>query len=194
MRQVQDYAEALEGQVKMGDAIRGYYTYDSSTADSQPLDTVGQYLHNRAPFGVSIEIGPLIFQSDPINVMFGMGILNNHNGEDSYSWSSYNNLDLQSGLTVEHISWVLYDWSCRALSSDALPTNAPILENWELNDLLITLGEKGGAGYIQATVTSVEIVPEPSSAVIMAIGALLLRRRRYGKLRRQQTSCSGVYL
>ena len=174
---VNDRDGLLEGRINVGDDITGIYTYDSDTPDSNPLYAVGDYQHYFWPSGITLSAGGFVFQTDPIHVDFLMEIIDNQIGVDGYLIRSYRNLPLSNDVIVEHISWQLDDYSMTALSSVALPTTAPVLEDWESNYLLITFGFKGYAS-IQATVTSVEIVPEPSSAVILAIGALLLRRRR----------------
>jgi hypothetical protein len=172
---VDDIGDLLEGRVDVGDTITGSYTYNSDTLDSNPLNTVGEYQHFNPPSGISFSVGGFIFKTDPDNVDFLMTILDNHNGEDRYSFINYNNLPLSSGVEVDIVSWGLYDDSSTALSSVSLPTVPPSLEDWEKNYLHITFGYKGSA-YILAQVTSA--VPEPATILLLALGSLIIVRRR----------------
>jgi len=173
---VNDLDGVLEGKIQTGDVLSGKYIYDLSTPDMFPDNPrSGVYWHYYSPSGISLNVGGFVFETNPSNIEFLVGIYN-RDDSDGYLLMSYSNLALSNGIWVDQISWQLNDYSCTALSSDALPTTAPVLEDWEsTNYLLITLGEKGGAGSIQATVTSVELVPEPASALVMGVGLALLR-------------------
>ncbi len=179
--QVDDYGDLLEGQINVGDIITGSYTYDSATPDSNPLSTVGVYQHSTSPYGygISLSTGGFIFQTDPDNVGFLMTTLNNHNGKDMYYLQSYNNLPLSNGLLVDQIGWQLDDYSRTALSSDALPTTLPVLEDWpDSFGMHISLGiDKPEAG-IYADVTSVALVPEPGTVLLLGLGGIVLRKRK----------------
>lgn len=52
---------------------------------------------------------------------------------------SYNNLPFSDELLVEYISWQLDDPTQTALSSDALPTVFPVLEDWGPNFFGLTI-------------------------------------------------------
>lgn len=172
---IYDPADLLEGKFTAGDIITGSYIYDSSTQDLFPSNPrVGAYWHYAPPCGISLSTGSFVFQTNPDDVEFLVGIYNRSDG-DGYLLRSYNNLLLSSGVEVDHISWQLDDYSATALSSDALPTTPPILEDWENNNLLIKFGDKGSSG-ISARVTTA--VPEPATILLLALGSLLLTRRR----------------
>ena len=175
---VDDLADLLEGKINLGDTITGSYSYDSDTPDTIPLDTVGNYWHYNAPYGFNLSTDSLVFQTDPDNVHFLVGIFNNHNipPPDGYLLRSYSNLPLSNGVLVDHISWQLDDDSGTALSSDALPTTPPVLEDWGFDwGLRITFGFKGSS-KIRAEVTSA--IPEPATVLLLALGGLLLTRQR----------------
>ena len=177
--QVDDLAgELLEGQVNVGDTITGSYTYDSTTPDSSPSETVGSYWHLSSPCGISLSVGGFVFQTDSDNVYFLVQILNDHLGNDGYLLRSYYNLPLSNGVWVEHISWQLDDYTATALSSTDLPTTPPVLEDWAYSpaQLGIKLGSKGYAG-LYGEVTSVELVPEPGTVFLLGLGGLALIRR-----------------
>ncbi len=46
---VSDPCGHLEGNISLGDTISGYYTYESTTLDSNPADYVGDYWHYAPP-------------------------------------------------------------------------------------------------------------------------------------------------
>ena len=127
-----DPGEALKDAIQVGDLLRGTVTYDPAARDSDPLPTVGRYEHHQAPFGVSIEGGPFIFQTDPTHVDFSIVVSNDHGlpQRDSYLVTSRSNLPLANGATVSRISWELVDDSLKALDSTILPLTAPDLTRW----------------------------------------------------------------
>ena len=174
----------LLGKIGVGDTISGYYTYDSNTTDADVLsDTVGMYFHYEGDYGILLNSGDFAFRSDPENTEFLVSIVNNHGvfEIDNYNLISYNNLDLSNGVSVGHIIWQLDDESGSALDSDALPLTAPVLSDWPDTwfHLAIEGGEESGIGYfIRAEVTSVEIIPEPATAILLTLGTLFLRRKK----------------
>jgi hypothetical protein len=166
----------LDGQISVGDIITGYYTYESTTADTNPSDYVGHYRYNVSPYGILLNISNFDFQTDMSNVDFLVQIINAGETylEDSYTIGSGNNLALSNGTQVDIISWSLTDSSANALSSDALPQTPPVLNNWESN-LLRLYGERDGY-IIDAHVTSA--VPEPTTLLLFGLGGLLFRKIR----------------
>lgn len=173
---VQDYGNYLEGQISPGDIITGFYTYESTTPDSSPLDpVVGHYYHYSPPAGVLLAVSGFEFRTDPASVVFEMLIINdNPSGHDIYAFGSFNNLPLSNGASVDRISWQLNDPSGSVFSSDALPTTAPVLEDWQSIYGLILDGQRGGY-IINAHVTSA--IPEPSTILLLGLGGLVLRKR-----------------
>ena len=79
--------------------ISGFYIYDSATPDSDSSVYHGSYQHTTTPYGMSLAIGNLTFQTDPLNVDFVIGLTNNYYDEpwDYYTVTSYNNLQLNNG-------------------------------------------------------------------------------------------------
>jgi len=176
---VGDDGNYLEGKINPGDLITGFYIYETTTPDSSPDDPVqGNYWHYASPAGIALTVGGVNFMTDPFNIEFRVVIRNNTpSGNDIYGVESSNNLPLPNGTSVNEISWVLNDSTGSALSSDALPTTAPVLDNWQTNILNIG-GGPGGHGQsfgILGHVTSA--IPEPATVLIFGLGGLFLRKR-----------------
>ena len=167
----------LEGNIGVGDIITGSYTYESTTADTNPSAYVGDYEHFASPAGIFLTVGGFQFSTDPTSVNFLVSVCNAGGpyDRDNYLLISYNNLALSNGTLVDHISWQLDDPTGNALSSDALPTTPPLLDDWQSIIGLRLDGERGGY-IVDAHVTSA--VPEPATIVLFVIGALLLKNRQ----------------
>ena len=131
---VEDEMNRLEGRIHVDDLITGTYTYESTTLDSNPDPGVGDYWHYSPPPGVLLTVGGFEFKTDSTNVELNMFTRDNI-PEDRYGFYSYNNLPLSNGTQVKSIYWFLVDDTATALSNDALPTTAPILGQWQTNEL-----------------------------------------------------------
>ncbi len=167
---VQDEGNYLEGKIQVGDIITGWYTYDSSVT-RLPGE---RYRLDSPPCGVFLSGGGFDFQTDPSSVYFEMGIGNDLSWGDTYYFISFTNLSLSNGTPVDYIFWQLDDPTGNALSSDALPTTAPVLGDWQsLYGLAISADRMWG---IDATVTSAELIPEPATLLLVALGGVVFVR------------------
>ena len=175
---VEDIGNKLGGKINVGSTITGSYTYESTTPDSSPSDpTQGNYWYYSSPAGIFLTVGGFNFGTNPDYVNFLVSIGNNASGQDNYLVRSYNNSPLSNGALVGNIDWQLDDHTATVFSSDVLPVTKPVLDQWQTNVLSIY---GGGADdfFIDADVTSVEIVPEPATILFLTMGALILKRRR----------------
>jgi len=173
---VSDDGNYLEGKIKVGDIITGFYLYDSTTPDSNPSPYIGMYEHYTLPYGIKLSIGGFVFQSDPDDVDFlvSVGNAGGPYSMDNYLIASRNNLSLSNGAPVDRISWQLDDPTGTALSSDALPTAPPVLDDWQsVFGLRISADRMWG---IDAHVTSA--IPEPSTMLFLGLGTVLLKKRQ----------------
>ena len=175
---VDDRAGVLAGKIKSGNSITGWYIYDSGTPDSNPLSTEGDYEHYVEPFGITLNIGKLTFESNPENTDFLIQVTNDYSSKDSYLLNSTNNLPLPSGAAVSQISWQLNDYTATALDNDAILPGAPVMADWQRSNLSIICGSSGTT-RIAATITDAwRVVPEPASATLIAFGSVIFALRR----------------
>ena len=136
---IDDLYNLLDGKVHQNQSITGFYIYDSSTSDSEPSIYGGLYQYTTEPYGMSITISDLTFQTDFSLVDFQIGLSNNYNEEsyDSYSVTSYNNLKINNNVSIDRLNWQLEDYTGTALSSDLLLKTPPNLLKWQSNDFSI---------------------------------------------------------
>jgi hypothetical protein len=175
---VDEYSSILQELFHVGDPVTGIYVYDTDTADTNPLGNVSDYVHTINPYGIFLTVGEFMIQSNPERPEFLIEILNDWRGEDAYLLRSYNNMPLPNGIPVWYIYWQLTDYSGTAISSVMLPTEPPTLKNWEIDSgLNINFGYKGGS-VIGTKITSVELVPEPATSVLLFLVGLILFKQR----------------
>jgi hypothetical protein len=152
--EVDDPYNLLGGAIQVNDKINGKYIYESGQPDSDPDPNHGIYLYSSSTFGMDLKAGGLEFKTNPNNVIFGFEIFNDI-GYDIFFVASAENLQLSNGMLVESIIWQLVDTTQTALSNDALLTTAPVLSDWEYNQLSIDGYEPSYHNYfvIKANVT-----------------------------------------
>lgn len=133
--EVNDHAQLLSGAIAPGDTIACTFGYDLSGTNSSKLSSVGAYDFTSGP-GVVAKVNGLTFQSDPSNLKIHVELIKSANDTDgdvfdSFVLRSYTNLNLNSSVTVDCISWQLDDLTATALLSSGLPQSALNLTKWE---------------------------------------------------------------
>jgi hypothetical protein len=176
---VGDPCNVFGGQIHINDTLTGTYTYDTSTPDSNPSNpAVGDYYHYSAPCGVSVTINGFNFRTDPNNIEFEVYIYDAQNSyADCYAFDSYHNSPLPDGTLVERINWQITDSTGTALSSDALPTTTPNLDDWDMDGGLFIFGPGHWGFAISADITSVVLIPEPATLLLLVFGVAICKRR-----------------
>jgi len=133
VQNVYDPIDALQDAIQVGDLVQGSFTYDPATPDADPRPGVGRYEHRRSPYGVSVAVGGLYFETDPEAVDVSITIANDEGTppRDRYLLESHRNLRLSNGASVSRISWQLDDETRQALDDENLPTAPPDLATWQ---------------------------------------------------------------
>lgn len=169
-------AYPYQATIYAGVPFTGTYTYDSATIGT------GNYVHN-SPYGFNIVLGGFEFKTVESHVgQFRITLRNDYSLQpyDEYLVVSSQNTPLSTGLSVNSITWDLYDNKHTALSSTILPSDAPNLNTgvWSSNRFLIGCGSlPNDTLFIWGTVTQA-VVPEPLTGILMTVGILFLRGRR----------------
>jgi len=172
----------LRERLEVGDVMTGSYTYNSDTPDTNPSCIVGVYNHYSPPYGIRLSAGGLVFQTDPDNVEFLIEVVNEYYG-DIYYVCSDNNLPIYDDVVIRYIALQLEDYSGTAISTDALPTTPPVLEDYPDTHFVVIEGYKFTPYpyplpcchfHIWATVTSA--IPEPATVLLFALGSLTMLR------------------
>lgn len=173
----------MQGIVNIGDTITGTYTYDTSAPDSSPLLGIGRYEYYAPPSGIFIHVAGFESRTDPENTDFVVTTENDAyliNGtRDSFRLESNKNLPFGSDTIIDMISLYLGVHNGNALSSDALPTVAPVVADWQLLRVYvggyvphIAIRPKGF--YFIGDITSAHLIPEPATMMLLGLGGAAL--------------------
>jgi len=167
---VEDEGNYLEGQIDVGDPITGYYTYDTATPDSSPLEPVqGNYWHYESPARVQLDLGGVIFGSSLSVPEIHIFVRNDTSyGDDVYGFASLTNAPLLTGTAIDGMVWQLTDPTGTALDSDALPPDPPDLSRWDGTYGLWVWGDR--MYKIEGHITSA--VPEPVTVLFLLFGSI----------------------
>jgi hypothetical protein len=184
--QLSDPNGVLAGQIVMGQAITGTYTYDTSTPD-QGSPGFGSYLPIVPPASLSVSAGSLLFQTyapQPPNLLSPIVQISvrptSTNSLSSFFLVSSSNQLLNSGVPVgliDSMSFNFTDLTGQWPASDALPSGAPALQNLSASPSAIIIYSTSST-HVQMTaqIDSVALAP-PSFAVSPASGSFLPTQR-----------------
>jgi hypothetical protein len=160
------------GGIPAGTPIVGSYVFESTTPGQLPFP--GQRLdYPGAISSLSFALGAAMFSA---SVGTNVIVVDNGTLGDGYEVTvSVNSGSLGSGL----FDLLLVDAHQAMLSSTTLPLVPPLLSDAELRAVVIRVD---GGDQINADLTSLFVIAEPSSLRLVALGMLVasaMRRRRY---------------
>jgi len=183
----------LDGSVGVGTAMSGYCTYDSQTADLDPIESNGKY----ALLSISMTVGNYNFTPAPLlpeyiffNVYTGDYGYCAYGGNICFDGTVY--LD-ETPQSYEDINWSIATLELIDLgtsSGEYIPTDVlPDLDSWP--DLSIfdvhrefeaafhkSYSYGDGDFVIRGEITSLTVIPEPATLLLLALGSLALLTKR----------------
>ncbi len=179
--QASDPYDLLQGRINLGDTITGTYTYDTSAPDLLPGTERARYEYDTPPSGISVQAGGFESRSDPDNTDFSIEIVNNATAAggswDSFILESENNLPFGGDLVINAITLDFYEGSALAISSDALPVDAPEIAMWSRAQVWIDGGARQRSVAITGDLTSAVLIPEPATVLLLGAGCVVLLSR-----------------
>jgi hypothetical protein len=187
IKDVWDPANALSGTVQVGDPLDGSYTFNITTADTDPVPEIGRYVHvpGSGQFGFDFTAGGHSFKTNPNAVEMAIDLYDNTWApEDNYDAYSYGpNFPLASGATVEDIGVHLYDPNGTMLSSDALSSVPPPIASTGYHEVYIWgMHPNGMDSYtVIAEIHSITVKAgeEPELVAIFPGSGMLDRAQRF---------------
>jgi len=159
------YCQCLDS-VEVGSELTGYYTFDTEMSDQDPSPRIGLYPDSLPPAGIVVNVGVHEWFSDPDNPEFSITLhdstLDQWGLHDGYLVREGNSIDTLRYLIPSYIRMTLRDNSRTALTSDALPPDAPILSDWATKREITVMGP-GAEFEIIAVIDSMWTEPPVST-------------------------------
>jgi len=182
---IDDPLGVVSGQIALGTSYTVTLTYDDATPDSNPAAIYGNYHFTGPLYGFTLTTASYTFVDAP----GGTAELDTVN--DSYDSLSVMGSGLTGGPglpafgTPSYITTSFDDSSATALSSTALLGLPWVLSSWETSGtgLFFDIADGNPNTYVDlgGTITSMTVIPEPTSFGLVAAGAVALagaKRRR----------------
>lgn len=178
-----------------GDSFTFTYTFDPEAVDFREAALTGDYLY--ALTAVHVSVGPFEFEIPAGSIVISNGqaagdydayiaqtpAANNyvHPVTGYTQFLTFNQLGATTaGLVAFASSIELVDWTQSAYDTDALPPGAPDLTAFSQRRFAVRFAEElitGGARgvhEIAGTVTSITVVPEPTTWTLLIVGMLTI--------------------
>lgn len=160
------------GDIQTGQSFSGWFSYSTSVPDQRPDTNYGTY-HQDASIQIDIGGLTLSYLDDFVYVRTQNGI-----SEDSFGFA----VDAQQGdYNFTYFGLELIDSEAGVFDTDAIPL-ALDLSHFD-SPVFILSGSHGPyVDYfsLRGQITSLELVPEPCTLAMLALGGFLIRRRRVG--------------
>ena len=160
--------------ISVGESFTGWFSYDNSV-DGVPYDTTTQYTQTSSS---EISIGDILISH--MNQSVEIGVTNDYYNsredrvEDQLSYRFWT-LVPELGQDEIFCSVSFFDYTALAFDSFELPTS---LDMTEFDNATIFLYRSTPSFSIHGQIDSITLVPEPATLAMLALGGLLIRRRR----------------
>lgn len=170
---VTDSSGYFQGGIVIGSPFDGTYTFDSSSSDQLSGDTT-QGLYSTPDFSLTVQTGPLTLNA--IGDDCSVYVVDGTAPGDIYGISG--TTFESNGYYVSELILQLKDLSGQALANDHLLLNPPDLQQFDYRQFFLLVKPVGETQFssIEGVITT--ITPEPASITLIAVGTLLLVRRR----------------
>ncbi len=175
----------LDGSVSIGTIMNGFTIYDTDTPDLSPGIGLGIY----DVISISMTFGNYTFTHNPDATESAQFVIHpsNQAAYDVRSWDpSFLGTIYINGepKTSDDVSWEDYGMTVISLRSDritlpeTLPTSFPPLSDFDGMGFGVEHDTWTEYFKISGEITSINVIPEPGTVLFLALGSVLLLRRR----------------
>jgi hypothetical protein len=171
--------------VHTGSPFTGSFTFESTTPNATPDDPY-MASYEYAIIDFEAQLGSLPLEFSPTTTNNGIDVGNDYPRSVTLYWDTYA-VDLPFEIMGRHVEGGigLIDATASAWDTFALPEVPPLLENFESEHWFVFNVYGQGLIVIDGQINSLTLVPEPTTAAMVGLGAVALlaqggRRRRYG--------------
>ena len=181
----------FDGSVAIGSVMSGYFRYDSEAVDQGLSEYTGLY----SVISVSLSVGNYTFGDDLLGAeepFFRVGVVDPTYWVESpdsrfdgtiYIDGTPTGWDEVEFEMTDIILLSLWTSSIGIIVDDSLPTSFPLISEFDLRRQwgvgFGRTGIDGGGGFgFGGELTSIRVIPEPVSVLLMGIGGLAIRRRK----------------
>jgi hypothetical protein len=168
----------LNSQFAIGNTVQGTYTFNDADVDTSAPNDLGLYQNPFVAANVSFSNGySATYNSGGSGKLI---LVDNGGSPDRYSVFIPMSGANVSGYSTEVFNLELDDNQGTMLSSDQLPTTPPSLALAELKDGYLRFGQGQADSWVWFNLTSLSLVPEPSTVSLLLVMAALthpIRRR-----------------
>lgn len=181
----------LASYLSQGSPVTGTITYDSTVPDSDSLPGRGLYVQDQPGLGIDVWLGSVHVFSDPVNPQTQIQVYDNQDVSnttvDRFAVFSSNHIITPSVPYVPYFEFLLTDSTASVFNDESLPTALPPLSAFDpppgqggtfAQGQLTTLTGQTPSIFVNFSVTSLSVVPEPSITLLLASGLLGLALRR----------------
>ena len=175
-----------------GQAFTYTFTYDPAAADRNAANDTGEYLFTTNNEGGRLDLEPFAVTEREHDEMLAQDPPGSGGSNDPTVSISANNLDptplglpsdpiaFTFNLSGELLPFDIADFDFGNTGINPLPRAPEFLLSAPPTNMTptLTLDVAGGTETLGGSISSISIVPEPSSLVILGVGALFLAQRR----------------